>query len=108
VLRLYTEEFGVRVSGSDVEAVLAGQLAVMPHKQRHFPSSVALPHDLVGYFAAVRRVSNIEPAPPDFMRLRDWGPGRLELRPRAEISSYTFGDIDPVAGRLELETDLRM
>lgn len=101
-------QFGVAPAGDDLAAVLAAQEAVMPRKGRALPCALELRHDVPGYFAALRPLGSLAAPERRIVPLREYGPGRLELRAQPPCESYTFGDIDLVAGRLELESNLRI
>lgn len=108
ILDFIAREYGVRLRGADVDAVLAANSAVMPKKNRALPAAVALAHDVVGYFADLRGATNVSPVPEGFVPLRDRLPGVLELSLQPECTSYAYADISVTVGALELASNLRI
>ena len=96
---------GAALEGSDVEALLAAQRAVLPGRDAE-PGVVALEHDVPAYFEAIRAAVSVgEPGwqvPP----LRAYGPGALrvdEARP-----GRAFDDFGAPAVGFELRSDLAL
>lgn len=106
VLDFIEHEHGLRLSGSDVEAALAANRAVMPNRDRALPARVELPHDAVGYFDALRRAPRVDEPPADFVPLAQWAPGAIELAEQPERGDYTYMDFNLARGKLELLSNL--
>lgn len=106
LLAFAARELGVEAAGSDVEAVLAVQQAVMPNKARALPASIPLTHDVVGWFRALRRgdglTTGFDVVPP----LREHPEGVLDLPPQPRRATYDFANVDPVIGGFELRSSL--
>jgi hypothetical protein len=98
-------QLGATPAGSDLEAVIRAQRAVVPCKAQEFPVRIALPHDFVAYFRALRRgglEQTVEQIPP----LREYGPGFLELEAQPRRESYRYADFDIVVAHFECRSDL--
>src|SRR5437667_10835657 len=75
-------EYGVTLDRSDARAVLTASLAVMPKKGRALPAQIPLEHDVVAYFASLRKMPRVDVLPSDRVPLAAHGPGALELLPQ--------------------------
>jgi radical SAM superfamily enzyme YgiQ (UPF0313 family) len=107
VLDLAQRELGVSVSGNDVESLVTAQAALIPQNNPAAPTSIALPHDVMGYFAEIRRIANVREIPPGFKPLREWGPSALVLEEPFR-SSLEFMDMAAPARKLELRANLSL
>jgi radical SAM superfamily enzyme YgiQ (UPF0313 family) len=108
ILEFIEKEHGIRLSGSDIEAVLTANREVMPRKGREVPASISLSHDVPGYFAYLRRLPRIDELPDDYVPLARRGPGSVDLPPQPETKSYHHMDAGPLLGQLELQSNLRI
>jgi radical SAM superfamily enzyme YgiQ (UPF0313 family) len=108
ILDFYEREHGVRLEGTDVEAVLLANREVMPRKGRTLPHQIALPHDVPGYFAALRGLTSLDELPADHVPLKARGPAALELPAQAAPDTYQFIDVVSLVGRLELASNVRI
>jgi len=81
---------------------------VLPQKKRALPARVPLAHDVVGYFAELRRLPSVVALPPDHVRLARRVAGVLELPPQPPRAGYAHADIGLTAGTLELHSSLRV
>jgi radical SAM superfamily enzyme YgiQ (UPF0313 family) len=85
------ERYGVE-RDSAAEAQIEAQVALMPRTGRTFPYRVELPHDVVAYFAQVKRVSNLRLVDRAALRpLADFGPGELVVTDPGGLCSITAG-----------------
>ncbi|HWP66146.1 MAG TPA: radical SAM protein [Candidatus Limnocylindria bacterium] len=107
-LAFFAREHGVRLAGSDVDAVLAANRAVLPQKGRALPARVPLAHDVPGYFADLRRVPSLADLPADHVPLARRGPGVLELAAQPPCTTYDHVDVGLTLGGLELRSNLRI
>jgi radical SAM superfamily enzyme YgiQ (UPF0313 family) len=108
VLALVEREFGLRLEGSDVEAVLAANREVMPKKGRGLPAHVRMPHDVAEYFSTLRKLPSLDARPEDHVPLRAHGPGTLKLPHQPETTTYNFVDLINIVGKLELQSSVRI
>jgi tRNA A37 methylthiotransferase MiaB len=108
MIELLEREFGVRLEGSDLEAVLVANREVMPKKGRALPTRVRVPHDVAGYFDSLRTLPSIGDMPADHVPLKARGPGLIELGEQAASTSYAFADIISLVGKLELASNVRI
>jgi radical SAM superfamily enzyme YgiQ (UPF0313 family) len=108
IIGFFAREHGVRLEGSDVEAVLAASRAVLPRKGKTLPARVPLVHDVVGYFDDLRHLPSLDEAPPAHLALARRGPGTLELHPQPARPGYAHADIGLTFGTLELASSLRV
>ena len=60
------------------------------------------------YFASLRELPSIDPLPEDYVPLKKRGPGHLDLRPQAEITTYQFHDMVSLVGKLEMASNVRI
>jgi radical SAM superfamily enzyme YgiQ (UPF0313 family) len=110
ILDMLDREHGVRLAGSDVEAVLAANRAVMPEKARPLPARVPLAHDVAGYFSELRTLACLDELPTPHVPLGRRAPGCLELSSEGARVSYQHADLGGVdlLGHWELVSDLRI
>jgi radical SAM superfamily enzyme YgiQ (UPF0313 family) len=108
VLQFIENEHGIRLAGSDIEAVLTANREVMPRKGREVPTRVPLAHDVPGYFAYLRKLPRLDELPGDYRPLASWAPGELELRAQAPTTSYHHVDAGPLLAQLEQASNLRI
>jgi radical SAM superfamily enzyme YgiQ (UPF0313 family) len=108
MLELLEREYGVRLEGSDLEAVLLANREVMPKKGRELPIRVQVPHDVAGYFDSLRTLPSIDAVPADHVPLKARGPGLVELGAQSAATSYAFNDIISLVGKLELASNVRI
>jgi len=108
IVDFVSREHGVAVTGTDLDAVLVANRAVLPQKGRVRPTRVSLAHDVVGYFADLRRLPSLETLPPDLAPLARRGPGVLEVAAPAPGADYAYLDLGLTAGTFELPSDLRI
>jgi hypothetical protein len=107
-LSLYADRFGADVTGSDLEAVLAAQSAVMPRAGREYPQRTELAHDVAGYFGALSALPNLTRLGVDGRRLRDYGPGAITCSGADRMPGYAFADQGFASGKtVELASELR-
>jgi hypothetical protein len=97
-LDVYATRFGVDIRGSDVQAVIETQKAVLPSRDIA-ERSMDLEHDVPAYFDAVRSLVTIEQLPEPWKPLRDYGPGTLRLE--AGRPSLAYNDFSAPFFRLE-------
>jgi radical SAM superfamily enzyme YgiQ (UPF0313 family) len=86
-LALAAATFGVRTTGSDVDAVVRAQTAVLPSRGGTV-RALDLPHDVPSYFAAVASLVNLEERPASFVPLRAYGPGTLAITEVRQTLAY--------------------
>jgi radical SAM superfamily enzyme YgiQ (UPF0313 family) len=108
ILGFFGREHGVPLEGSDVDAILAANREVLPHKGKTLPAQVPLTHDVVGYFDDLRRLPSVNELSADHVALARRGPGTLELRAQAQRAGYAHADIGLTFGTLELASSLRV
>jgi tRNA A37 methylthiotransferase MiaB len=108
ILDFIAHEHGIRLAGSDADAVLAANRAVLPQKRQAAPARVGLAHDVVGYFAELRRLPSVLEVPAGHARLRARPPGAVTLAPQAACTSYRHFDVGLTFGTLERASDLRI
>jgi radical SAM superfamily enzyme YgiQ (UPF0313 family) len=106
ILEFCEREHGVVLEGSDVEAVLQANSAVMPFKGRSLPAQVALKHDVAGYFRTLRQRPGLDEASADHVPLRAHGPGSVDLEAVDGPVTYQFVDIISLVGKLELRSNV--
>lgn len=99
-------DIGVRLEGTDVEALIRAQAAVLPHMKKTFPSRVPLSHDVPAYFAQIQGTPCIRPRVEGLRPLRDFGPGSLVLPEQPVTETYAFADLNQWAADLELRSSL--
>jgi radical SAM superfamily enzyme YgiQ (UPF0313 family) len=106
-LSIYARRFGAAVDGSDLDAILAAQAAVMPRWGRGYPLRVELAHDVVGYFRALATLPNVTQLGVGWNRLADYAPGALTCSPGVQGATYGFVDEGFTSGKtLELASEL--
>lgn len=108
IVRFFAQEFDVSLDSSDARAVLLANRELMPRKGRPTPAQVALDHDVAGYFAALRQLPSVDTLPEDHVPLRQRGPGIVDLRSHAEVTTYEFHDMVSLVGKLELASNVRI
>jgi hypothetical protein len=108
ILTFFAREHGVRLAGSDVDAVLAANRSILPRKGRTLPATVPLAHDVPGYFDDVRRLPSVHDLPAGHRTLGRRGPGTIELRAQPTCTTYQHADIGLTFGTLELASSLRL
>jgi len=108
IVAFLEREHGVRLDGSDAQAVLVANREVMPKKGRALPAQVPLAHDVAGYFSALRALPRVDTLPADRVPLKAFGPGYIDLQPSPAPVTYQSVDMNPLVGRLELESNLRI
>jgi radical SAM superfamily enzyme YgiQ (UPF0313 family) len=86
-LALAAATFGVRATGSDVDAVVRAQTAVLPSRGSTV-RALDLPHDVPAYFAAVASLVNLEERAASFAPLRAYGPGTLAITEVRQTLAY--------------------
>jgi tRNA A37 methylthiotransferase MiaB len=108
ILDFVAQEHGIRLAGSDVEAALAANRAVLPRKGRDLSACVGLAHDVAGYFDALRAAPRVDERPDNHVPLAQWAPGHLEFPAQVLPKDYTYLDLSLTRGKLELESNLRI
>jgi len=108
IIGFFEREHGVRLEGTDVEAVLLANGAVMPKKGRALPTRVQLAHDVAGYFSVLRQAPGLDALSPEHVPLRKRGPGYVELPEQPASTSYKFLDLITLVGQLELASNIRI
>jgi radical SAM superfamily enzyme YgiQ (UPF0313 family) len=108
IVGFFAREHGVRLDGSDVDAILAANREVLPHKGKTLPARVPLAHDVVGYFDDLRRLPSVNELSTEHVALARRGPGMLELRAQPPRPGYAHADIGLTFGTLELASSLRV
>lgn len=100
--------FGVEVDASVREALFTTQAAVSPKLNRQYPHSVALKHDVDGYFAQIKSVSCVHELNGSFKPLHQFPPSQLEVNATVpQHESLRFGGSDTHADAWELPSSLR-
>jgi hypothetical protein len=69
---------------------------------------VPLAHDVVGYFADLRRLPSLDALPADHTPLARRPSGVLDLASHPSCTSYQHLDLGLTLGTLELPSDLRI
>jgi hypothetical protein len=108
IVSMLESEFGISMASSATEAVLLANEGILPRVGRALPSRVALPHDVAGYFAEMRRVPNLASLTAEFRPLGSRGAGDLDLHDQPPCTSYAFADLELTFGTLELASNLRI
>ncbi|HZP47246.1 MAG TPA: radical SAM protein [Vicinamibacterales bacterium] len=108
ILGFFEREHGVRLGGTDVAAILTTTREVMPKKGRALPASGTVDHDVAAYFHELRQLPSLDAMPPDHLRLKQRGPGVIELKPQPETTSYDFVDVISLVGKLELASNVHI
>jgi radical SAM superfamily enzyme YgiQ (UPF0313 family) len=106
LLQFYRDEFGVSAEGSDVDAVLEVQRAVMPGAERE-DAVLTLKHDVAAFFAALKDVDTLEPLPPEHRALATYPSGTFALK-ELDRARYDYADLNTLVGSFELESELRV
>jgi radical SAM superfamily enzyme YgiQ (UPF0313 family) len=107
ILAMLEREHGAKLEGSDLEAVLRANRAIMPLKSRRPAETVELEHDVVGYFKDLRHLANLDEA-QGIGKLAERARGGVALGPYPRCTSYQFSDWALTVGALELPSDLRL
>jgi hypothetical protein len=108
IIEFYEREHGVRLEGSDTDAVLMANRVIMPKKGRELPTRVPVAHDVAGYFAALRKMSSVDTLPADHVPLKSRAPGYVDLAPQPLSTTYQFVDMVSLVGKLELASNVRI
>jgi hypothetical protein len=108
MIGFFAREHGIELAGSDVEAILAANRAILPQKGRPLPARVPLAHDVAGYFADLRRVPSLDALPADHVPLARRRPGAVEIAPQPSCTGYDYVDVGLTLGALELQSNLRI
>jgi radical SAM superfamily enzyme YgiQ (UPF0313 family) len=72
--------YGLSLSDSEVQTLIAVQKAVMPAIGKSVPMSVELKHDFVSYFDQIKNIKVVDRTPVDFMPLRSFADGTLIVK----------------------------
>lgn len=107
LLRMYREEFGARTDGSDLEAVLEAQAAVMPGRDAA-AAPIKVRHDVAAYFAAMRNVGALTPGAPEVRRLSEYPSGRVELESASRERAYRLIDMNTLSADFELRSNVSL
>jgi hypothetical protein len=108
MVAFFAREHGIRLVGTDADAVLAANRAVLPQKGRTLPARLPLAHDVAGYFADLRRLPSLDALPADHVPLAHRGPGAIELASQPGAAGYDYVDVGLTLGALELQSNLRI
>jgi hypothetical protein len=100
-------EFQIDLRRSDARAVMEAQAAVVPGAMSELRHVVPLEHDVVGYFADLRKTPNVRTLPEGFSPLRERKPGTLERQPRAR-KGLAYNDYHAPLDRFELPSNLSL
>lgn len=90
IFGIYAARFGAVPEASAKAAIVAAQKSVMPNKAACYPRMIELPHDVVGYFEQLRRVSDVTQAGTE--PLTSFGPGVLQLPEQNSPGTYAHAD----------------
>lgn len=72
-------EFGVAMGESEKRTLMDAQQAVMPRRNRNYPYTVDLEHDVVSYVEQLKAVPSITKLGPETLRLSQLPKGRLSV-----------------------------
>ncbi len=87
--RLIEDEYQIQITQNEKDSLIVLQMALMKKPHRVLPDRVSTPHDVIGYFAQLKKYISLDDIDQEFKKLGDFAPGEV-VTPKQFIKKLPY------------------